>query len=84
MRIMSRWQWRWIKTLSAASESTLARDRIFVGSTTNDFYAFEPYTAPSRDVALRWRCGWCDGDRSLVFVASLDNSFVPQPRKRNQ
>jgi outer membrane protein assembly factor BamB len=66
---------RWDKTLSGSLRNpTLARDRIFVGSTTNDFYAFEPDNGA---LAWTWRFGGdvvgATATDSLVFVASLDN-----------
>ena len=66
---------RWDHTLPGRlSNPALARDRVFVGSTANDFYAFESDTGT---LAWKWRFG---GDvlgaaatNDLVFVASLDN-----------
>jgi len=66
---------RWDHTLPGRLKNpALARDRVFVGSTTNDFYALKPDKG-----ALVWRVR-LGGDvtgaaasESLVFVASLDN-----------
>jgi outer membrane protein assembly factor BamB len=65
----------WDQELPGALRNpAVARDRVFVGSTTNDFYAFDP---DKGHLAWTWRFG---GDvvggtanDSLVFVASLDN-----------
>jgi outer membrane protein assembly factor BamB len=66
---------RWDKTLPGSLRSpALARDRVFVGSTTNDFYAFEPDKGA---LVWRWRFGGdvmgAAANESLVVVASLDN-----------
>jgi len=66
---------RWDRTLPGRLRNpAIAPDRVFVGSTTNDFYAMEPDTGA---IAWTWRFG---GDvigaaaaDDLVFVASLDN-----------
>ena len=56
------------------SEPAVARDRVFVGSTDNFFYAFD---ADSGSLAWKWRNGGdvigaaADGD--VVYFASLDN-----------
>ena len=56
------------------SEPAVARDRVFVGSTDNFFYAFD---ADDGSLAWKWRNGGdvigaaADGD--VVYFASLDN-----------
>jgi outer membrane protein assembly factor BamB len=65
---------RWARELPGQlASAAVARDRVFVGSTSNEIFAFKP------DGSLAWKFP-CGGDvigiaanSDLVFVASLDN-----------
>ena len=66
---------RWTRTLAGTlSAPAAAGDRVFVGTTSNDFYALDPGTGKE---LWHWRVGGdivgaaVDGD--VVYFASLDN-----------
>jgi PQQ-like domain len=66
---------RWERRLTGTiSEPAVARDRVFVGSTDNFFYAFD---ADSGRPEWKWRNGGdvigAAADGELVYFASLDN-----------
>jgi outer membrane protein assembly factor BamB len=77
---------RWARELPGQLTSTaVARDRVFVGSTTNEIFAFD---ADSGSLEWRFRYG---GDvigitatDDLIFVASLDNVLWAHRRSGNQ